>query len=212
MEYVWYASYGSNISNNRFLCYIGGGRAKGALSEEVGARNHALPLKYEMLRIGKKQYFATESKRWQNQGVAFISSAYSKEITLGKMYLITKEQFEDVVKQENNRPVTSYLDLKLDQARHEGSAIVIEDSRYGRILFLGQKDGAPIYSFTNPNDLEIYKKPSSQYLLMIASGILENYQLSLNELCDYFMHKKGIESNYSLVELKEIFCILYKDV
>ncbi len=138
-NYIWYASYGSNISTNRFLCYIKGGKAKGALTTEEGCKDKTLPLKYENISINKKQYFAENSIRWQNHGVAFIDSKTSNEITLGRKYLITVEQFEDIVKQENKISVYDSIDCKLEEARANGYAFVLNDSWYGRILFLGQK-------------------------------------------------------------------------
>lgn len=212
MEYVWYASYGSNINEERFLCYILGGRAKGALTSEEGARDNTLPIKYENIEIPRMQYYAKSAKRWQNKGVAFIGSEYSKETTLGRMYLITEEQFEDVVKQECKVSVYDSLDLKIHDARKHGSAIVVPNSWYGKILFLGERDGYPIYTFTSPVDLNDFEKPSKEYLQMIASGIYENYHLDLEALCTYFLHKKGVENNISLKELKDFLCVLYKEV
>lgn len=212
MEYVWYASYGSNINKERFLCYILGGQARGALTSEEGARDQSMPIKYENIEIPRKQYYANSSKRWQNQGVAFIGSEYSGETTLGRMYLITRQQFEDVVKQECKLSVHKSMDIKIDHARKNGWALVVPNSWYGKILFLGERDGYPIYTFTNPHDLQDYRKPSKEYLQMIASGIYENYHLDLETLSSYFLHKEGIKGNYSLKEIKDFLCFLYKDV
>ncbi len=213
-DFVWYASYGSNISTERFLCYIKGGQAIGAETSEEGCKDSSLPIKYENITIRKKQYFAKSSKRWQEKSVAFIDSISSNDLTLGRKYLVTKEQFQDIVKQENKITVSFDLDCRLEEARTNGSAIVIKDSWYGRILFLGESDGYPIYTFTNIEDFdkEVTSMPSNQYLLMIASGLVENYKLELNELSEYLFEKNGVKENFSLNCLTDILSVLYKDV
>lgn len=213
MNYVWYASYGSNISNERFLCYILGGRAKGAQTSEEGCKDSTLPIKYENITIPRMQYYSKSSYRWQNQGVAFIDSKYSEHYTYGRMYLVTEDQFSDVVKQENRMKVNETLDLKLEEARHQGSATVVEGSWYGRILFLGERDGYPIYTFTNIEDYkQDVSKPSKEYIQMIGSGLFENYHFTLNELSQYFSEKPGIKNMYTLDELKDILSFLYKEI
>lgn len=210
-NYVWYASYGSNISNERFLCYIHGGQAKGAKTCEEGSRDKTLPIKYENIEIHKKQYFAKSAYRWQDQGVAFVDSKTSDEITCGRMYLITEEQFADVVKQENKMLVDDELVLNLEEARHNEHVVVIEDSWYGRILFLGENDGYPIYTFTNLLDIEeeTLTHPSREYIQMIGSGLYENYRFTQNELAMYFMHKGGIKEFYTLADINEIISGIY---
>lgn len=211
-KYVWYASYGSNISTERFLCYIKGGKAIGAETSELGCRDQSMPLMMENIIINKQQYFAKSSKRWQERGVAFIDDITSDERTLGRMYLITSEQFEDVVKQENHMHVEESLDVRLHEAAKNGSAIVIPGSWYGRIVYLGEKQGYPIYTFTNTTDLamEVFKAPSKEYLQMIGSGLKENYGMDKEALSIYFMHKSGVQPDYDLDKLNKIFENLYK--
>lgn len=209
-EYVWYASYGSNISTERFLCYITGGQAKGALTSEEGCRDNSMPIDSKTISISRKQYFAKSAKRWQNQGVAFLENIPSTEATFGKMYLITKEQFEDVVKQENALTVDTVLDIKLEEARDQGSAVVTK-GWYGRIMYLGCENEYPIYTFTNIKRLEdeVLNEPSREYILMIASGLVENYNMSLEDLTHYFYSKTGVSLGYSKKEVKNILNLLF---
>lgn len=209
-EYVWYASYGSNISTERFLCYITGGQAKGALTSEEGCRDNSMPIDSKTISISRKQYYAKAAKRWQNQGVAFLESIPSTEATYGKMYLITKEQFEDVVKQENALTVDTILDIKLEEAEEQGSAVVTK-GWYGRIMYLGCENGYPIYTFTNIKRLEdeVLNEPSREYILMIASGLIENYNMSLEDLTHYFYNKTGVSLGYSKKEVKNILNLLF---
>lgn len=211
-NYVWYASYGSNISTERFLCYIHGGRANGAQTSEEGCRDKTNPIKYKNIEIFKKQYFAKSAYRWQDKGVAFVDSKTSSEITYGRMYLITDEQFADVVKQENRMKTGENLDLKLQEARHLDHLVIINDSWYGRLLFLGENDGYPIYTFTNIIDVEdeVLTHPSKEYLQMIGSGLYENYHFTKKELSNYFMQKCGIKDYYTKEQMDVVLSVIYE--
>lgn len=209
-NYVWYASYGSNISNERFLCYILGGKAKGALTSEVGCRSSDLPISSKNLTINRQQYFAKKSNRWQEKSVAFLDSQMSDESTYGRMYLISVDQFEDVVKQENSLSINEPIDLKLKEAKEMGSAVVTK-GWYGRIMYLGESENYPIYTFTNPVDLkeEPINMPSEEYILMIASGLIDNYNFNINELSQYFYNKLGVSKGYSLENVNNMLKPLF---
>ncbi|GAK12751.1 hypothetical protein [Geomicrobium sp. JCM 19039] len=112
MEYVWYASYGSNLHHDRFLCYIEGGTPEGSEKTEIGCTDPTNPVKSEKEMLPYPLYFAKQSQRWQNEGVAFIGTKpIANTETYSRKYLITKEQFLEVVQQENNGIDVS-LDLK----------------------------------------------------------------------------------------------------
>ncbi|MBL0236650.1 MAG: hypothetical protein IPQ02_08595 [Saprospiraceae bacterium] len=38
LDYIWYASYGSNLLEERFQCYIKGGMPKGSTKTYLGCR------------------------------------------------------------------------------------------------------------------------------------------------------------------------------
>lgn len=98
---IWYASYGSNLLAKRFSCYIAGGTPPGAQKKYVGCTDKKMPEASKPLTINHELYFARRSKTWHGGGVAFIKPTADPEAkTFGKMYLITAEQFTEVVKQE----------------------------------------------------------------------------------------------------------------
>jgi len=212
-EYIWYASYGSNISTARFMCYINGGKAIGALTSEEGCKDNTPPIKSSTLQINRQQYFKKSAKRWQGKGVAFLGVEESVDTTLGQMYLITKDQFADVVKQENGIRVNQFLDLKLEEANRIGYATVTK-GWYGRIMYLGEKEGYPIYTFTSPEsfDDEPYKGPSREYIQMISRGIFEHYELSIQGLVDYFYIKPGVKEEFTRESLNECISIVKEEV
>ncbi|MDR7236883.1 hypothetical protein [Neobacillus drentensis] len=198
-QYVWYASYGSNINADRFLCYIKGGQPEGSSQVEIGCKDATLPLDESTFTIERPLYFAKEAVRWETQGVAFIGLHEDKENrTYSKKYLITVEQFLDVVKQENNG-IDFEIDLK--EVKRKGSKVFQHYSWYGNILFLGDEGGFPIYTFTAPwdiNDVE-WNKPSHAYLKTIIKGLSKDY--IDDEIFTYLQNKPGIKDRYTDSEL-----------
>lgn len=201
-NYVWYASYGSNLSKDRFLCYIRGGKPEGAEKVEVGCRDKSLPIEEATFIINYPLYFAKNSVRWQNQGVGFIGLMKDKRYeTYSRKYLITSEQFVDVVKQENNGVE---LEIEFNEVKAAGS-MTLRDSWYGTILYLGEEDGYPIFTFTGDFDLDVpFSKPSKEYLRMIIEGLKKTIKLDNLEIINYLCTKPGIESNYSRQDLEKL--------
>lgn len=198
-QYVWYASYGSNINTDRFICYIKGGQPEGSSQVETGCSDSSLPIDESTYAIDHPLYFAKEAAKWESQGVAFIGLNQNTDSpTYSKKYLITDGQFLDVVKQENNG---INVELDLHEVQRQGSKIFNHQSWYGNILFLGEEKGYPIFTFTAPwdiNDVE-WKKPSHAYLGTIIKGLKKDY--SNEEIYHYFQNKQGITGNYSNDEL-----------
>ncbi|WP_078428051.1 hypothetical protein [Alkalihalobacterium alkalinitrilicum] len=200
--YVWYASYGSNLSKDRFLCYIRGGKPEGSEKVEVGCRDQSLPLKEASHIMHYPLYFAQNSIRWQKQGVAFIGLTEDKQHrTYSRKYLITEDQFFDVVKQENNG---IELDINLSEVKKKRYK-TLRDSWYGTILYIGEENGYPIYTFTADWDLDVpFSKPSKEYLSMIIEGLKRNVQLSNGEIINYLISKPGVAENYSNNEIDNL--------
>ena len=145
-KYVWYACYGSNLLKERFMGYILGGGIK----SEDGCRDKTPPVKEMQITIPHELYFSKKSSKWGNGGVAFLKLKYIDEAnTLGRAYLITEEQFEDVKRQEGGW--------------------------YSHELALGHMEGWPVMSFTCSPETE-KNPPTSEYLDIITRGLKETYQ------------------------------------
>jgi hypothetical protein len=201
-NYVWYASYGSNINSERFLCYIKGGQAEGSAQVEPGCKDASLPIDESSFTIGLPLYFAKEAAKWESQGVAFLGlNENTGSTTYSKKYLITVGQFLDVVKQENDGVD---VEINLNEVKEKGSIIFRRHSWYGNILYLGEDKGYPVFTFTAPWDIneEEWKKPSKAYLKTISKGLKEYY--SDDELYHYFQTRPGIKGNYSDEELARV--------
>ncbi|QGH33682.1 hypothetical protein GI584_06460 [Gracilibacillus salitolerans] len=202
VSYVWYASYGSNLSRDRFLCYIKGGQPRGSEKREVGCRDKSLPITETTYIMRYPLYFAKESKRWQKQGVAFIGLSKDEQFsTYSRKYLITEEQFMDVVKQENNGAT---INIDLEELMKSGYK-TLRASWYGTILFLGEVDGYPVLTFTADWDLDVpFNTPSKEYLSMIIHGLKSTLSLENTEILHYLITKPGIDGHYTTASLTKI--------
>ena len=192
---VWYVSYGSNLCKDRFMCYIQGGKPEGSAKIEKGCRDQTPPKADEKVDLMYPLYFTKEKSKWGEGGVAFIGhDKISTEKTIGRMYLITDEQFEDVVAQENNQ---DNLSIDLHKVIENGFQD-INTSWYGRIIFLGYKDKAPMFTFTNPRPMNavIFTVPTASYLKVISRGLME-LGLQMEEIVRYFSNCNGIKGYFT---------------
>ena len=194
MEYVWYASYGSNILEERFICYIEGSRYKHNSKSEFGCLNKDLPRDSRAFTFNRGLTFAFNSSRWNDGGVAFLDKYKNDTISYGKIYKITKEQFTHVYMQENGlNPLKDELTIDFDKL-NSNESLLAKDSWYGLILLVDEIDGLPVYTFTNPNNLSKLNCPSIEYLQTIITGIKSSRNISNEELKKLFSSYKGIEN------------------
>ncbi len=161
--FVWYACYGSNLCKERFLWYIQGGGPK----NNHGCQDKTLPVVDRPYIINHELYFANQSRTWGNGGVAFLKiEKNEKAHTLGRAYLITEAQFEDIKKQEG------------------ASA-----NWYGHVLDLGTLGGIPVKTLTRiPENIGQYiiNTPSLEYLDMLRRGLWEAYSsMTVEEVSRY---------------------------
>jgi hypothetical protein len=204
IKQLWYASYGSNILESRFHCYILGGQPKGSQKTHHGCTDKTLPQDKKEILINHELYFAKESKGWGDGGVGFIKTEFNEAVqTLGKMYLVTTEQFIEIVKQENNFEEELLIDF--NKVIENGSLLINKDSWYGTLLYLGEEDGNPIFTFTNTKNLiEEINPPTKQYLSTIINGLKKAYHLNEIEIEEYFKNKLGIKGSKIEKELVDI--------
>jgi hypothetical protein len=207
---VWYVSYGSNLRKQRFDCYIKGGKPENSDKTEEGCKDKSPPCRIEKVSIPYQLYFAEEkTKAWKNGGVAFIGHDETPTTpTIGRMYLITEEQFKDVVKQENGIPVASELnlfDLREVKAKTRVTFLYGKSNWYGTIVYLGDKDGYPKYSFTASREYGNYNAPSEMYLTTIARGLGELGDMSAQEIAEYLVKARGVSQKYNVEAIKALY-------
>ena len=201
---IWYACYGSNIREERFLCYINGGTPPGAIRNFTGCADKTKPKESRKIKIHREMYFAKESVTWNGGGICFLRPEENKNFeTLGRSYLINTGQFNDLVRQELK--FDGELVIDFDKLIKDGSYNCMTDGRYGLLLYLGEMQGNPIVTFTSEKFLEEeINSPNRAYLSTIINGIREIYRLGDEELHEYFRQKKGIKGWAIESELREI--------
>lgn len=149
-DYVWYASYGSNMLYERFLTFIKGGYCKFNGVEYKGCRNTLIPKDSRPITIPYNMYYGNKSSIWGDAGVAFLDiESYGQ--ALGRMHLVTWEQFEDILSQQERG-----------------------ENWYNQSVSLGEYNGMEIITFTNKSTRPC-NDPADNYLEVIRMGIKETY-------------------------------------
>ena len=140
---VWYAGYGSNLSRDRFACYVGGGTPAGTSRSHAGCRDRTPPRRTTPLRFPGALAFAGESTIWGG-GMAFLDPGGDGEV-VARGYLITVDQLDDVAAQE---------------------------PRYDGLVTVGDRDGVPVVALTSSGTYEP-AAPSAVYLRTLVQGLTD---------------------------------------
>ena len=130
-QYIWYACYGSNLCKAKFI-------------ERYISRcdDKTPPAENRPYTLHHRLYFAGNSGTW-NGGVAFVGTKRDEQVrTLGRVYMITMEQLNDI-------------------RRKEGPS----DHWYGNKLLLGTLDGLSVYTLTRTAtyDFTTARQPAQAY-------------------------------------------------
>lgn len=201
-DLVWYVAYGSNLSHDRFYCYITGGTPEGSDKVFEGCRDTTLPQAVKREILDRELYFAENSQSWQGMGVSFIRNVTSPTAkTYVVKYLITRGQLEDLAKQETSTLRTIVLDF--ERTIEEGFTI-FRKAWYGKVLFLGLDDAVPVFTLTSGTDRQNITRPSDEYIRTIARGLEHQHALSTAEIALYLEGKDGIAP----LQAHEIYTII----
>ena len=112
---VLYACYGSNLMEERFHCYLRGGRVDGMKHDCPGARDPSPALESHNIRMPYRVFFAhADESVWGYGGGAMLDITPSdKHQCYMRLYKVTLPQFNDIVAQENGLlpplPITNRL-------------------------------------------------------------------------------------------------------
>jgi hypothetical protein len=138
-------------------------------------------------------FFAGRSRTWDDHGVAFLDPDVDG-VVRGRLYLITAQQFEDVVSQENQNLLLDLGDLEQLERLDLGAGW------YGLVLAFGRVDGRPVLTVTNREPKEPFK-PSLPYLRYVAKGLREAHDMSDDEIADYLLARPGVAGAFAREEL-----------
>jgi hypothetical protein len=197
-EMVWYVSYGSNMCTNRLNCYLAGGRPAGALCTYSGSRDRRPPRRVTGYELAGGVYFATESATWGG-GRAF----YDPDLpgpAAACAYLITVDQFADIVAQEMYRAPAEDVDLGPMLAT---GRVELGPGRYETLLHVGDLDGQPLLTFTAPwRAVDVpWAAPSAPYLRMLARGLQEAHGWNVHQVGGYLAHLPGARGHWTPAEI-----------
>lgn len=136
--------------------------------------------------------------------MAFIKSRRDdSRPTMGRGYLITREQFTDITLQENGRdPRHDSVHIDFPLAKAQGFFFIGGQEAYrwyGRVIYIDEREGWPIYTFTAKwSDENIScTKPGDLYLTTIVRGLRETFGLNNRQIFDYLSPKCGIKNLFS---------------
>lgn len=166
-DLVWYVSYGSNLSSARLRCYLAGGAPPGGRWQAPGARDATPPRADRRLDLDRALWFGGPSHTWD--GAPAYLDRERAGTTIARAWLVTREQFADVVAQENQREPGS-LDVP-DRLLVDGG-VLLPGERYGRLVGLDPVDGVPAATFTYV-ERPPARPPTPAYLAMLAQGLAE---------------------------------------
>jgi hypothetical protein len=201
-DLIWYASYGSNLNQWRLMKYIEGGKPNSKSTFiHPGCDDKTPPKDSKTLTLENTEvYFAYKSTIWNGGGVCFIKPNVKNEKVLCRMYLITKEQFVQILIQENHikmnkEDLYSHLEMELEKGYKYGeiSDWFGENVLYSHLVFLGTEGDIPIVSFTcKPQELIEHVKPTIEYLHCISTGLIESgHHDEVDLALKYLWEKKG---------------------
>ncbi len=199
---VWYVSYGSNLHRARFLSYLEGGRMPGGLRADRGCRDPSPPESDAALDLDLPLYFSGESRVWGG-GVAFLDHAPHPggARTYARGYVITGEQFEDLVAQESKR-----THAHVDWATLVGDGrVTVGPGRYDLAVIVGERDGLPMVTFTHPSPMSANPTavPVVGYLHMLAEGLRDAHGLDDAALADYLVRHPGARGAWTAAALRD---------
>lgn len=161
-QHIWYACYGSNINKARFMRYID---ACSDTTPPIEDRHFIFP---------HDVYFADKSVTWDNKAVAFLDDTMSGR-ALGRIYKITREQYEEV---------------KLQEGR-----------KYTKFVDLGTVEGIPVYTFTCPQQYDEHAMPSEAYVSTILAGLEEVYpEKDILELKSYLVDLQVEKDDFDILK------------
>jgi hypothetical protein len=114
------------------------------------------------------------------------------------MYLISDDQFNDVVMQENDEPVNGARFVpSFDELKQQNEFVLPGNRYYGHLLRAGEHSGWPVITFTTQRSLR-RNAPSKAYIQVIVSGLRETYPAMENaQICAYLLDKEGIQGQIS---------------
>lgn len=142
--------------------------------------------------------------------VAELEQRFSNGYALGRAYLITEEQFWEVVEQENYANILQqqcslqeHLEAGLAQS---GKLQLIEGAAagYDHLLFFGYHQGYPMVSFSGKKSVKDLASPNAAYLNTLIRGLRETFHMDRDGVSEYLHGSAGLSHTLTKGELHGI--------
>jgi hypothetical protein len=120
-------------------------------------------------------------------------------------YLLSEEQFGDLLAQEMYRVPGSGPEVDLDAVRRDGQ-VRLGEGRYETLVYAGDVAGVPALTFTaswEPSAVEL-RKPAGRYLAMLVEGLRESHGWADREIHAYLAELPGIRGTWDGAELRAL--------
>ncbi len=126
--------------------------------------------------------------------MAFLEHSTSTIKSLGRRYLITLAQFDDLMAQESRRPSSPMPVDDLEPGRHH----LVGQGNYDNLLALDPVDGIPVITFTAPNPPENREPapPSPAYLGTVVRGLADAHPLAAREIAERLLLSPGVAPHW----------------
>lgn len=191
-EEFYYMSYGSNLCMDRFMCYVEGGTPERSSRKYLGCRDVTPPKESFGVAFEGSIYYANNSLQWGGGGFLFADFD-EPDLSLGRVYLVTREQFVDIVSQECGFEAGG-VDVDFDKLLKVGS---LEDNSllYGHTVYVGSLHHLPVVSFTTSYSVAdvagghapfALNPPSDAYDNVVRRGVEETFDLD-DEMIEQYM-------------------------
>ena len=190
-QVVWYVAYGSNLARHR-------------LQADLDRGPDATPPRANRpVTVGHRLYFAGESLVWGGGRAYLDHEAGTPAATLGRAWLLTRAQWDDLHAQESGRDRSVGLD-PADVA--EGEIRSVGPGRYDVVLGYGHHDAVPVVTFTGPEPLDPARctAPAADYLRTIATGLGEAHALSPAAVAAYLLTCPGVTPTWDRATLEAL--------
>lgn len=164
-EYVWYASYGSNLLEERLGYYIQGGLCKENGKTYYPCFDTSMPEDSRPITIPYDMYYSNYAEgSWKRSAVSFLDLS-KPGFSYGRAYKIKRSQFKEIHDKEGR-----------------GS------KWYPECIFLGYIDGIPVYTYAGHQNKprESFDRVSSEYGIVLYRGMKETYpEMSDDAIMEY---------------------------
>ena len=169
-DLLYYVSYGSNMLYERFMHYIRGGSFSGGGACHAPCADQSEPREVITVDIPYDMYYRGSFKAWGGKGVSFLDITKPGH-AYGVAYLITREQFIHVSREENG-----------------GREPEDCPAGYNAVFQLEPIGGHEVWTISNYKT-ENFNDPSDAYLDTLKRGMLEHYPGMSEEEIDEYLGK-----------------------